>query len=172
MRHALTAAEVALLKARAAELAARGVDAGVKRASRGTFVIAERAGASLAWPIEAVVEVARVRVAPLPGGTAVVEGLFHLRGRVLCLVDLLPLMDPERGRQRTGETLVIVVEGPPGALGVRVDLVLGAAEIFEDECQPARQEHPDFVEAITRELVAVLSPTRFFGRPELVINQV
>ena len=102
-------------------------------------LIARLAGTRLALPASAVLEIHRaVLIAPLPGAPPVIEGVVHVRGRALPVVDLAErLALPHRPTLSPDEHFVVLRAGAREVV-VRVDEVEDLAAL--DERTIARAE--------------------------------
>ena len=131
------------------------------------------AGASYALPVAAVREIVRLpAVTRVPGLPAFVAGLANVRGRVLAVIDLRPLLHLEAPR---GERLVILDGGttPTGGraiAGLVVDAALNLArlpagnlEALPPGVTPEASSVLDGLAVIDGAPVAVLSPAGLLG---------
>jgi len=143
-----------VLKARAVALARRGRrNAGEEQERLAETIVVRRGELCFAFPVDAVEEIRRVHVSALPHSTPVLRGLFQIRGRPYCLADLAPFFDaaPDECPE---ETLVAVVTGRPGPLGLRIDEVLGPRTLFPQDLDTGlKRRRAAFVRAVTRDLV-------------------
>jgi purine-binding chemotaxis protein CheW len=84
------------------------------------IIVLELAGSTYALPADAVREIVRLpTVTRVPGLPTFVAGLANVRGRVLCVLDLRPLLGLDQPR---GDRLVIIERD-----GVTAGLVVDAA---------------------------------------------
>lgn len=161
------------LRERARRLAARDNDAH-DPAIVAHVVAVRRARSLLGFPILRVGEVRDVRVTRLPrlDHRHHVCGLFQLRGQVHCLVDIQPFIGASEELQHGDITLAVLVEGPHGPLGVRVDEVLGVRAIDARELDPSERERRlAFVSCVTRDCVEVIDVDMLFASAELSVGR-
>jgi chemotaxis signal transduction protein len=158
------------LRQRSRELAARRLEVEGREVFAQVIVV-RRAGVTLAAPISSTNEVRKVKLIELPGGDDVIVGVFQVRGRSYCLVDLAPLLG-EKGSERDSEkVLVMLVNGSPGELGLEIDEVLGARTVYADEIDNGRQEQGvSFVSHITQDLVHVIDIEALMALPAIRIS--
>jgi purine-binding chemotaxis protein CheW len=152
-----------------------GFDAG-SHAGPNTAMLLRLGPSSYALPVEAVREIVRLPpVTRVPGLPAFVAGLTNVRGRVLAVLDLRPLLELDIPR---GERLVIL-DGPGGQAGrAAVGLVVDAAlDLFRLPAagleplppgMPAEAAHvlagiTVIGEEVGGEAIAVLSPAGLLG---------
>jgi chemotaxis signal transduction protein len=158
----------ALLEERARRVASRS-----RRAEHRELladVVAVRRGRELwGFPLGAVREVRKLALCALPGLGGVLQGLVHLRGEAVSVVDLGALTGIPTPSVHGEELLAVLVAGRPGTLAVRVDEVLGRRSVWSDECEGAGEgdRQHDFVAAMTRDLLAVIDVERLLARPEV-----
>ena len=126
------------------------------------------AGTSYALPVAAVREIVRLpAVTRVPGLPAFVAGLANVRGRVLAIIDLRPLLHLDAPR---GKRLVILdgageASGGRAIVGVVVDAALNLVRLPAGSLDPLPPGVPaeaasvlDGITVIGGEPVAVLSP--------------
>jgi chemotaxis signal transduction protein len=134
-------------------------------------VVATRGTVVFGLPIDRVVEVRMVELTALPHATAVVNALFQVRGRVHCLVDALPFYGVEEPLGHGVTTLVALIRGRRGVVGLRLDELVGARLVTVDEIEDG--VHGDgvaFVRAVTRDLVEILDVDLLLDQPSLLIS--
>jgi chemotaxis signal transduction protein len=134
-------------------------------------IIAVRRGLAT-WGLvtPAVKEVRRVRVCVLPHTPATVTGLFHVRGKVYCALDLQPLVGPAEPLEHDEECLVAMVEGPQGRAGLRIDEVIGASEVFAQDLRHGIDDvSAEFVVGVTKNLISIIDVPRLLARPEFTM---
>jgi purine-binding chemotaxis protein CheW len=120
-------------------------------------------GEQYAVPIAAVVEI--IRYAP-PGATAtargLIRGMINLRGRILPIVDLSPVLGGEL--EIGGGTRILVMEVSNVALGVIVDAVDRIQVVSTDQIEPlpaaASRELGTQIAAVGDRLIVLLDPER------------
>jgi purine-binding chemotaxis protein CheW len=140
-------------------------------------------GSTYAMPVAAVREIVRLpEVTRVPGLPAFVTGLANVRGRVLAVLDLRPLLNLEAAR---GERLVILdradAETPApasgastaagrGVIGLIVDSALELVALPEGGLEPLPPGVPaeaaavlDGITVVDGAPVAVLSPPGLLG---------
>lgn len=117
--------------------------------------------------------VAAPPVAALPGLPAYLQGVSQIRGDLICIVDLAKLMDIE-GVETTNA--LAIVEGAQGAIGLLADEVLGFRDVHSDELAEgfvgASRADNRPVEAMTKDLVAIIDLERLLESGQLVVDQV
>jgi purine-binding chemotaxis protein CheW len=140
-------------------------------------------GSTYAMPVAAVREIVRLpEVTRVPGLPAFVTGLANVRGRVLAVLDLRPLLNLEAAR---GQRLVILdradgdATGTPaaastaagrGVIGLIVDSALELVALPEGRLEPLPPGVPseaaavlDGITVVDGAPVAVLSPAGLLG---------
>jgi chemotaxis signal transduction protein len=158
------------LRQRSRELASRRLEV-EGREIFAQVIVVRRADVTLAAPISATNEVRKVRLVELPGGNDVIVGVFQVRGRSHCLVDLAPLLGEKSSGRDSEKVLMMLVNGSPGELGIEIDEVLGARTVYVDEIDDGRQEHGvSFVSHITRDLVHVIDIEALMALPAIRIS--
>jgi chemotaxis signal transduction protein len=134
-------------------------------------IVLRRGGILLATPTWATREVRSVEVAGLPGATDVVKGIFQIRGRTFGLVDLAPFFGETSAIGHGQKTLVALVSGAPGDLGLRIDEILGPRRIHKDEIDEGlRQRALGFVSHVTTDLIHILDVDAVMASPEVRIT--
>jgi purine-binding chemotaxis protein CheW len=159
-----------------------GVSAAAKEAKEsdmgrsGDVMLVRLAGASYAVPVAAVREIVRLpAVTRVPGLPAFVAGLANVRGRVLAVIDLRPLLRLDGPR---GGRLVILDGAGQGAVstsgraivGLIVDAALNLVELPSSGLEPLppgvhaeASAVLDGMTVIDGSPVAVLSPAGLLG---------
>lgn len=109
------------------------------------YVLFEQGGLAMAAPMGQVVEIQRApEVTPLPQTPPWLVGAASLRGQILSIIDLGPLL----GRptlDNIPSRRLMVVRTPQGdqLAGLLTDRVLGVRGAREDRVRPAQQELPE-----------------------------
>lgn len=86
-------------------------------------------------PVERVVEVVpRVRLTPLPGASAIVQGVFNYRGAVIVAVDLRSRLGHPPRSPSTDDHL-LVVQGARRVLALVVDRVRDLRRVTREQVQ-------------------------------------
>ena len=143
-------------------------------AARADVMLVRVAGASYALPVAAVREIVRLPpVTRVPGLPAFVAGLANVRGRVLAVIDLRPLLRLDAPR---GERLVIldglgvIPSSGRAIVGLVVDAALnlvhlpeGSLETLPPGVTPEASSVLDGLTVIDGTPVAVLSPAGLLG---------
>jgi chemotaxis signal transduction protein len=120
-------------------------------------IVARRAGVLLAAPITTTSEVRPVQVVGVPGSGEVISGLFQLRSRVYSLIDLAPFFGESERLHHGQQAMVLLVSGTPGAMGLRIDEIIGPRSILSNEIDPGlREQSLGFVSSVTKDLVHIL----------------
>ena len=137
------------------------------------FVLAE---AQYAVPLANVLEIQRLpRITAIPHVPAWLRGVTNMRGDVISVVDLRPLLGIA-SVERSGDERMVVVKSTSEeiAVGWIVDRVVGIRWIAEGESKPCStlQTGPvaSFIQGIVQReglLIAVLDVNRVLGSPEL-----
>jgi purine-binding chemotaxis protein CheW len=132
-------------------------------------------GSTYAMPVAAVREIVRLpEVTRVPGLPAFVTGLANVRGRVLAVLDLRPLLNLQAAR---GERLVILDRADAesatsgrGVIGLIVDSALELVALPEGGLEPLPPGVPSEAAAVVDGItvvdgapVAVLSPAGLLG---------
>ncbi len=134
-------------------------------------------GGSYALPVAAVREIVRLpQVTRVPGLPAFVAGLTNVRGRVLAVLDLRPLLQLDAPR---GDRLVILdggggtsagTSGVPTTAGLIVDAAVDLVRLPDGGLEPLPPGVPadaaavlDGITVFSGNPVAVLSPAGVFG---------
>lgn len=159
----------ALLEERARKVAARSHE-GERRELLAEVVAVRRGREVWGFPLSSVREVRKLKLCTLPGLGGAIQGLVHLRGEAVSVVDLEALTGSPAPATHGQELLAVLVQGRRGSLGVRVDGVVGRRAVFSDECDGAADgdKRHDFVTAVTRDLLAVIDVERLLARPEVM----
>ena len=105
LRTELEPQALARLLADRARLLARRTDVGQMREVLAQVLAVRRGRTLLGLPMVCVDEVRQVNVVPLPGGNAYVQGVFHVRGEVVCLLDAHPFFGAAEPLPADGATL-------------------------------------------------------------------
>lgn len=159
-----------VLVERATALANRRKRAAERKIYREVTVV-RRAATTLGLPTERVQEIRRVQLTALPHSNATVVGLFQIRGQVHVMVDVGPLLGVAAPLKAGESTLVALIEGEQGRIGLRIDEAVGPRTVYEDELDndiAARRN--DFVAAVTRDLLAVVDCGVLLARPEIYLE--
>lgn len=96
-------------------------------------------------------------VTPLPELPPWLLGIAQVRGELLGVVDLASIL----GASGERPSVLVVVEGTGGPLGLAVQSVLGFRDVYEDELSDELGMDPQRpIRAMTRDLVALLDVER------------
>lgn len=161
----------AILEGRARKLAAT---LEVRRVSRGlgTFAIIGLGSQQLGLPVLYLSEIARTPpITPLPNLPPSLRGIALVRGRLVCVIDLLQL----HGLAATsGGDYLAVLRTDKGELGILADKVLGFRELQADDvvdgvADPAAHTALPS-QGTTRDLVTLLDVHRLFADPRIVVD--
>lgn len=159
-----------VLAERAAALASRRKKAAARSIFREVTVV-RRAGTTLGLPTQSVQEIRRVTLTALPHASHTVVGLFQIRGQVHVIIDIGPLLGTAAPLRPGEATLVALVEGPQGRIGLRIDEAVGPRTVFDDELDhDIALGRNDFVAAVTRDLLAVVDCDALLARPEIYLE--
>lgn len=157
----------ALLEQRRQSLARRQLEATSREVLARAFVF-RRAAVTIGVPLASASEVREVEVSTFPGSGAHVNGVFQIRGRCLALVDLGPFFGSSMPPRHGDRCLAVVVSGARGALGVRIDEIVGVRTIHLDELEPSLGDSVlAFVHHITRDGVHVVDVDAITAQPEV-----
>jgi purine-binding chemotaxis protein CheW len=172
-RQQLTAAQRDAIFARRAEaLAAPGPDDCQEQETLEALVFA--LGRELyALPANQVHEVRSVgALTRLPGTPTFLAGLINVRGRIVPVVDLRPLLGMPTDSQSTSVVLVAHRRGNIGLLVAGRPTVrpLSVAELTDPPAGPLSGIDPTCIRGITPGLVIVLDAERLLADPRLVIQ--
>lgn len=155
---------------RAAALANRRKKAAERSVYREVTVV-RRAGTTLGLPTQCVQEIRRVSLTALPHATDTVSGLFQIRGQVHVMLDIGPLLGASAPLRAGEASLVALIEGAPGRIGLRIDEAVGPRTVFDDELDhDIALGRNDFVAAVTRDLLAVVDCDALLARPEIYLE--
>ncbi|MFV2072421.1 MAG: chemotaxis protein CheW [Thermoanaerobaculales bacterium] len=164
-------AETEILRRRSAEMAARAM----KQEEIELFaevVVVRRGDTRLGVPIASVIEVREVELTALPHSTEVVNGLFQVRGQTFCLIDIGPFFNATSPLSHGDRTPAILVSGPPGEVGIRVDEVLGPRTVATDELVDGLHGGTvDFVTNVTRDLVEIIDVKLLLSLPAMRVRK-
>lgn len=156
-----------VLRQRARHFAALRLESDVRDVLLEAIVV-RRSESLLAFPIETAIEVREVVSTRLPHRTRHVCGLFQLRGKVHCLVDLQPFIGPATELAHRDHTLALLIQGQPGLLGLRIDEVLGPRTFYVDELDTgSRDKRLEFVTDVTRDCIEIIDVYTLFASPAL-----
>ena len=159
------------LRRRSAEMAARTVEQ-EETELFAEVVVVRRGDTRLGVPITAVNGVRGVEMTALPHSTDVVNGLFQVRGQTYCLVDVGPFFDEASPLDHGDRTLAILVSGTPGALGVRIDEVLGPRAVATGELEDGVHGGAvDFVTHVTHDLVQIIDVNLLLSLPAVRVRK-
>lgn len=156
-----------ILDLRARRLAER-IEEAAPRAEVATVVLVLAGDERVGVPVSGLREIVRsppITLLPhLPGGMA---GLVQLHGELMTAVGLAAWL----GLAQDGETsLMLVLDGPDGPLGLLAGEVLGFREILRDEVVTSGADGSLPVLGRTTDLVLVLDLERLFAAPELRVG--
>lgn len=131
-----------------------------------------RAGGRLGLPRERVKEIRVVRLCRLPHAPPTVSGIFHVRGRVLCAIDIQPLLGEATPLEHGAHCMVALLEDPRGDLGLRIDDVRGLRPVYRDEIDDSAElGRSDFFTAVTRDLLAIVDIASLLERREFSVTR-
>jgi chemotaxis signal transduction protein len=160
-----------ILRRRSRELAAKRLEAS-EREVLSQVIIARRCNVLIAVPIASTGEVRRLKRFDLPGANEVIIGVFQIRGRSHCLVDLAPLIGETAPARNGTKPLVMLISGPPGELGLEIDEVIGARTIYTDEIASGlHEQRAGFISHVTRDLVHIIDTRALMALPEVRIGR-
>jgi purine-binding chemotaxis protein CheW len=120
-------------------------------------------GEPYALPITSVREI--IRYTP-PGATAtasgLIRGMINLRGRLLPVVDLTPLLGGQL--EVAAGTRILVAEVPEGAFGMLVDRVEGIIQVPADQIAAlpgaASRELSEEIATVGQRVIVLIDPDR------------
>lgn len=158
----------ATLRERARSLARRELEPEI-RTEYAHLIVVRREDSLYGLPIDAVDEVRRIRLTHLPGAGGAIQGIFHLRGEIVSLVDLrcftTTVVRPAHGEQ----LLAVVLSDGDRTIGIRIDEALGPRTIFTDELNPdAAGVANGVVTALTRDAVEIIDHNALFNHPDIL----
>ena len=135
-------------------------------------VVVIRGEASFGIPVTSVKEVRSVEITWLPHATKVIAGLFQIRGRTYSLVDIGAFFGQDESLEHGASTLVAVVKGAPGSIGLSIDDVIGHRAITHDEIDDAVHVGTlGFVSHVTRDLVQLIDIDTLLALPAVRISK-
>ena len=133
-----------------------------------------RAGSRIGLPRARVKEIRVVSLCLLPGTPPTLPGIFHIRGKALCAIDLQPLLGTATPLAHRGRCMIAVLAHPRGDIGLRIDDVVGLRCVYADELDDgddsAGIEHSDFFTAVTKDLLAIVDVSRMLGHREFTMT--
>lgn len=130
-----------------------------------------RAGALVGLPRARVKEIRNVSLCLLPHMPPSMQGIFHIRGKVACAIDLQPLLGDATPLGHGDRCMVAMLTDPRGDVGLRVDDVIGLRRVYADEIDDAQLERSDFVTAVTQDLLVIMDVSRLLDRPEFTMTR-
>lgn len=159
-----------LLRERSERLAEEPTE--VQRSLAYEVIEIQRASAALGLPCSRVTEIRRVRLCALPHTPPTVSGIFHIRGKASCAIDLQPLVGASTPLEHGDHCLVAMLADPRGQVGLRIDEVIGLRRVYADEIDDdAGLERSDFFAAVTSDLLAIVDVSRLLERREFLMTR-
>lgn len=135
-------------------------------------IVVRRGRTVLGLPIAQAEEVRVVTVSRLPHHARRVAGLFQLRGQVHCLIELEPYGSGSDELRHGERAIVVLLRGTRGALGVRVDEVIGPRSVHADEIDgPHRDRQLEYVRHVTRDCLEIIDVEALLASPSLQLEQ-
>lgn len=167
----IQAQQEALLVERARRIAARMANEQQVEA-HGDFVVVRRAEARFGLPAGRVIEVRPVVAVRIPGATAVIQGVFQVRGRVHALADLLPLFGTHASVEHGETVTAALIDGQQGRIiGVRIDEAVELRTVAVRDLDTGRRDRGvAFVDHVTTDLVQLLDVDLLLTLPQLSIT--
>jgi purine-binding chemotaxis protein CheW len=157
---------------RRAEKAARVAETSDEREIITTVAVVGVGNEKLGIPLDGLVSINRApAIAQLPRMPKEIRGIVQVRGELIGVVDIARWFGVESPREKS---LLAVVEGIPGKLGLLVDSVLGFRDVREDElaetfCDDTKSTgHP--VQVTTKDLIAILNLDQLLNCDEVNIS--
>lgn len=130
-----------------------------------------RAGARLGLPRRMIRELRVVRMCRLPQTPPTLPGIFHVRGRVCCALDLQPLLGEGEAIEHGARCMIALLADPHASLGLCIDEVEGLREIYRDEIDAEVElGRSDFISAVTPDLLSILDIERLLAREEFSLS--
>lgn len=136
------------------------------------LVIFELGGQEYGLPIKETREIIRLtKVSKLPGVPAHMEGIINLRGNILPVINLSPLLDlPLSGQEQ--DMRIIVAEHGDRKAGLNVGRVSGVGVYSEEELEPPPSgDEAGYVKAVVNKgnrLWLLLNLEKVFPKPQQV----
>lgn len=166
MDRGLSPEDIDLLRRRAKRLAE--ADDKIERQQVCSVIAVTRRDSIIGLPVERVREIRKVRNCRLQGLPAACLGVFQIRGQGFSMIDLRAIHGDVEALETGSETLVALLTGPKGDLGLRIDGIIGPREIFEDELDHgADRDRSRLMQMVTTDLLAVLDIDELFIQPEV-----
>jgi chemotaxis signal transduction protein len=109
-------------------------------------------------PLETLVEI--------PGMPGHCLGLTHLRGELICVVDIKGMLGLQAG---SGGSQIVVLDGEHGPLAITVDRLVGFRVLRQDdvaEGQRGQRTHP-LVWGVTPDLVSLVDTEALLADPQI-----
>jgi chemotaxis signal transduction protein len=166
----LDSAAADILRRRAREIAQRELET-ENRGIHGHLIVVRREDALYGFPIEAVEEVRRIQLTHLPGATGAIQGLFHLRGEILSLIDLSSFATSVARPEHGDSLLALVLSAGGKMIGIRIDEAIGSRVVYRDELNPGAGGGTNgLVSALTRDVVEIIDCNALFNHPDIYMG--
>ena len=106
----------------------------------------------------------------LPGLPPHCLGLTHLRGELICVIDIRTLLGVA---SHDATTLAVVVEGQGGPLAIVIEELLGFCSLYQDDLHlEQREDHAcKFISGVTKELISLVHVETLVNDPQLHFNK-
>jgi purine-binding chemotaxis protein CheW len=159
----------AILDARAAQLAIALSD-GSRKADEFEVAACTVGSERFGFPVRHLREIVPLPdITRLPHTPAWVLGLAHVRGTLLCVIDLGRLCTV---RGLSAPRHLAVVQAEQGAIGFTVDEVLACRPVSAALLEPETRDRGDHRAAlgVTRDLLVVLDVPKLLASPELIVQ--
>jgi len=142
------------------------------------FVVVELSGERFGFPSSVAREVLKIpRLVRVPRVAEHILGVINLRGQVVAVTDLRPLLGLA-GRETSPSGRLVVVEAAGVTSALLVEKVVGISVVAVDNIEPLTEGLSGFSrdaadgQVETEEgLLVLLNMEQIFSRPEFLINQ-
>ncbi|MBE0648257.1 MAG: purine-binding chemotaxis protein CheW [Bacteroidales bacterium] len=122
-----------------------------------------------------VVEVIPLKeLTPLPCSPSFILGIINVRGKILSVVNLKPILNlPEKGI--TNLNRVIILKREDIELGILVDEILGKVSVFPEQLKTniptIKGEQKEYLVGITPERSIVFNIEKFLASSAIIVNE-
>jgi purine-binding chemotaxis protein CheW len=159
--------EQTIFEKRAQELA-RSTDTSSYRQSVWAGAVVLIGGERYGFPVSIVSRVVKCpKITKLPRTPSHMWGVVALRGQVLSVVDVAALLG---ARASVAGSLLLIIEGSGGLIGVPIETLVGLRTVFADEISTVLMPGTDergLVISRTKDFVSLLDAEKFLAAEEI-----